>query len=167
MNTRFQYFFPQIDNVAKVSDRNTFTIFLSGFDALHEFIQVNGDFCQPSLSMTGVEGFRIDLGDNIDSAGNNTGFCLGAGHAAKSGSNKCNTFGRCFRGLTKILSSCVQDCYRCAVNDPLRADVHIASGRHLAIGSHAEAVIPQVILWLRIVRYHQSIRYNYSGSPFR
>ena len=87
---------------------------------------------------------------------------LGAGHAAEAGGDEQ------LAGKGRVLRieapSCIEDCDGRAVDDALRADVHVRSGGHLAVLADAEGVHALVVVAAAVVRDDHAVGHHDPGS---
>ena len=133
---------PQVHDIADIGQGDDLLAGGGFADPCHQFVEVLVEFIDPALLETLAGGQGIDLRRYADHAGDVAGFRLGAGHTAETGGHKehpspvvaVKTFG------PKLFAGRVHDGDGRAVDDALRADVHIGTGRHLAVLGNAERV---------------------------
>ena len=113
----------------------------------------------PSLRVALLRGGGVDFGGDGDHTGDVASLGLGAAHAAEAGGDEelaC-------RAATELAGG-VQNGDGGAVDDALRADVHVGAGGHLAVLRHAEGIVALPIVGLAIVRNHHAVGDHHARS---
>lgn len=84
MNFGIVQSFPQVDDVAQISERHRFFVGDRLLDAADQDIEVVGGLVQPALVQALVQGSRVDLRDHTHCSGNHRGLGLRTTHAAEA-----------------------------------------------------------------------------------
>ena len=154
--------FPKVHRIAEVGKR-THGFFLAGFVYLHkEFVEVFVNFVHPALRMTFLGCVGVDFGGNRHHPGNVTGLGLRPRHTAKAAGNKQ------FSGERTAIEFAPGVKHRDggAVHNALRSDIHIRTGRHLAVLCYAQRVVAFPIVGFGVVGNHHAVGYNHSRCVF-
>jgi hypothetical protein len=129
---------PQIDDIAQVADGDGPLLAHRPADARDEPAEVLFVLVQPAPLVTHLERLGVDLGDHPDRARNHRRLGLRAAHAAQAGGDEQPAFETLPGFQAQVDAPGVEQRDRRAVHDPLRADVHEASGGHLSVRGHAQ-----------------------------
>ena len=116
-----------------------------------------GDSCEPPLFMAFVCSMCIGFSDDASSTSNRSGFCLCSGHPAQTTGDECDA-----RKVRFIIESKMQTCGieqrdGRTVDDTLRPDVHVRTGRHLPVLSDSQGIHSFVVFLTRMVWNDHSI----------
>ena len=133
---------PQVHHVAHVGQGNH----LLGGDGLPDtrdkLVQTVVELVHPALLVALFGSLGIDFGRDAHHAGYVAGLGLGARHSAQA----CGHEEQPFPGFTvqafgqQLLAGGIHHRDGGSVHDSLRADIHITSGRHLAVLAYAQGV---------------------------
>ena len=152
--------FPDVDDVAEVGEADGLLGVHGGADLVGEFGDVLHDVVHPALLVALPGGCGVDFGGDGDHAGDVARLGLGAGHAAEARRDKQ------LAGEGRVLRveapSGIQDRDGRAVDDALRADVHVRSGGHLAVLADAEGVHAFVVVATAVVRNDHAIGHHHA-----
>ena len=149
--------FPQVDDVALVGERYGLLLFACPADAGDELVQRSVHLVYPALRMARVHGLRIDFGDDAHHAGDDARFGLGARHAAQARRYEEHPGNLPAAALLELLACGVEHGNGRTVHDALRADVHVRTGRHLAVLRDAHRVIAFPVVLLGVVGNHHAV----------
>ena len=76
--------FPDVHDIAQVSDRNDFVVLECQSDTWYQLVDICNHFVDPALRMADVRDFWVDFGADRYAARDVPGFGLCAGHAAQA-----------------------------------------------------------------------------------
>ena len=151
--------FPKIYHIAYVGKGDGLFIFDCFLNSWNEFIKAVVEFVHPSLLIALFCGLGVDFRSDAYHSGNVARLWLRTGHSAKTRRNKELACG------AATLSACrVHHRDSCAVHNALRADVHIATGGHLAVLAHSHGVHALPVVGLGVVGDYHAVGDNDSWS---
>ena len=110
------------------------------------------ELIDPTLLVTLLSSERIDVGHDTDYLGDVASLGLSTAHATEArgdeeGDGVLGTTG----GIVHHTTGGIEDRDRRAVDDALRADIHIGTSRHLSVLAHAEGVHALPVVGLGVV----------------
>ena len=152
--------FPDVDDVAEVGEADDVFGVHGVPDLVGEFGDILHDVVYPTLLVALPGGRGIHFGRDRDHTSDVARLGLGAGHAAEAGGDKQ------LAGEGRVLRiespPGIEDRDGCAVDDALRADVHVGPGGHLAVLADAEGVHALVVVATAVVRNDHAIGHHHA-----
>ena len=154
--------FPQVHHVAHIGQGNHFLGFHGLADAGDERIQAGVKLVHPTLFIAFFGGLGVNLCRDAHHAGNVACLGLCAAHAAQTRRDK--------EQRPVILSASEGSHFPCgihhrnggAMHNTLRADIHVAAGRHLAVLAHAQRIEAFPIVRFGIVGNDHAVGHNHA-----
>ena len=144
--------FPEVHYIALVGIAAGFLLGEARVDVLEQFLNVVIHLIDPTLLITLLRSGRVDFGGDAHHTGDVAGLGLGAAHATEASSDK-----QLASSAAAVFTRCVEHGDSGAVDDALRADIHIGASGHLAVLRHAEGVVTLPVVGFAVVRDHHAV----------
>ena len=148
----------QVDDVAVIGDGNRRLRLKMGIGHLKDMVEVVGALMHPALVQSRLDTRLVDLGDDADSTRDLGRLRLGTAHAAEARAHEEMAREVAVLWHAEVLAARVQERIVRAVHDALRADVHPAARRHLAVIGDAHFLGDFPVLLVVELADHERIR---------
>ena len=116
----------------------------------------------PALLIALLGSLGIDFRRHADHSGDIASLWLSPRHTTQTGGDEEGHL-VCRATVATYLTGSIEHGDSRAVDDALRADIHIRAGRHLAVLRHAEGVAPLPVIGLRVVGNHHTVGDHHTG----
>jgi len=150
---------PKVDDVAHIGHRDHFAGTAGLADTGNQGVERIVHLVDPSLLVAFLRRLGVDFGDDAHHARDIARLGLCPGHAAQPRGDEKHTPG-IVAAAGETLARGVHHRDGGAVDDPLRTDIHIGAGRHLAVLRHPEGVHALPVVGLRIVGDHHAVGHH-------
>ena len=150
---------PKVDDVAHIGHRDHFAGTAGLADTGNQGVERIVHLVDPSLLVAFLRRLGVDFGDDAHHARDIARLGLRPGHAAQPRGDEKHPPG-IIAAAGETLARGVHHRDGGAVDDPLRADIHIGAGRHLAVLRHPEGVHALPVVGLRIVGNHHAVGHH-------